>query len=253
MGEELRPGYWAVIPAKVRYDKELRPNAKLLYAEISALADSRGYCWASNEYLGQLFDIAARTVRELVAVLAKKGYVEVEVVRDPQTNEVLERRIWVDKPPLESAPPSGENPPDPSGEKSPDPSGENPPVEQSKVEFNNIPPKPPKGGRRRSVKKEPKKTADWKPERFEAFYAVYPWKTHRQEAIRAWDELKASDELLDIMAAGLSRHMASEDWQRGVGIPHPATWINGRYWENDVRRPTRVVPKSGTGRQWADD
>lgn len=39
---ERRPGYWAVLPAKVRYDKTLRPNAKLLYAEITALADARG-------------------------------------------------------------------------------------------------------------------------------------------------------------------------------------------------------------------
>lgn len=253
MGEELRPGYWAVIPAKVRYDKELRPNAKLLYAEISALADSRGYCWASNEYLGQLFGLATRTIQELVAGLTEKGYVEVEVVRDPQTNEVLERRIWVDKPPLESAPPSCGNPHDPSGENPHDPSCGNPHVEQSKEEFNNIPPKPPKGGRRRNVKKEPKKTADWKPERFEAFYAVYPWKTHRQEAIRAWDELRPGDELLDVMSAGLARQLASDEWQRGIGIPHPATWIRGRHWENDVRRPTRVVPDSGTGKQWADD
>ena len=37
-----RPGYWAVLPATVRYDKTLRPNAKLLYAEITALADANG-------------------------------------------------------------------------------------------------------------------------------------------------------------------------------------------------------------------
>ena len=39
---ERRPGYWAVLPATVRYDKTLRPNAKLLYAEITALADANG-------------------------------------------------------------------------------------------------------------------------------------------------------------------------------------------------------------------
>ncbi len=50
MSGERRPGYWAVLPATVRYDKTLRPNAKLLYAEITALADARGYCWATNSY-----------------------------------------------------------------------------------------------------------------------------------------------------------------------------------------------------------
>lgn len=58
MSGERRPGYWAVLPAKVRYDKTLRPNAKLLYAEITALADARGYCWATNGYLAELFEIA---------------------------------------------------------------------------------------------------------------------------------------------------------------------------------------------------
>ena len=36
-----KPGYWAVLPARVRYDEELRPNAKLIYAEITALAQHR--------------------------------------------------------------------------------------------------------------------------------------------------------------------------------------------------------------------
>ncbi len=47
--EAVKPAFWAVLPAAVRYDEELPPNAKLLYAEISALTDQRGYCYASNE------------------------------------------------------------------------------------------------------------------------------------------------------------------------------------------------------------
>lgn len=254
MGEELRPGYWAVIPAKVRYDKELRPNAKLLYAEISALADSRGYCWASNEYLGQLFGLATRTIQELVAGLTEKGYVEVEVVRDPQTNEVLERRIWVDKPPLESAPPSCGNPHDPSGENPHDPSCGNPHVEQSKEEFNNIPPKPPKGGRARKRSSGPKKAPDWQPERFAAFWKAYPRGENKQGAIRAWDKLHADEDLLDEMAVGLTRALESPDWKRGIGIPHASTWLNQRRWEDEQKAlPQGSVPDSGTGRQWADD
>ena len=43
MLEHQKPGYWAVLPACVRYDTDLPPNAKLLYAEISSLCDARGY------------------------------------------------------------------------------------------------------------------------------------------------------------------------------------------------------------------
>ena len=47
MGEIYRSLY-SVIPARVRDDHSLRPNAKLLYGELSALAQAEGYCWAWN-------------------------------------------------------------------------------------------------------------------------------------------------------------------------------------------------------------
>ena len=53
--EASKPAFWAVLPAAVRYDEELPPNAKLLYAEISSLTDRRGYCYASNEYFMKVF------------------------------------------------------------------------------------------------------------------------------------------------------------------------------------------------------
>ena len=47
MGKE-KPNYYAIIPAEIRYDKKLTPNSKLLYGEITALANKEGYCWAGN-------------------------------------------------------------------------------------------------------------------------------------------------------------------------------------------------------------
>lgn len=257
MGEVRTPSYRAYIPSKVRYDRELKPNAKLLYAEIDALADYKGYCWATNEYLAKLLDISKRTVQELVSALAEKGYVEVEVVRDERTNEVVERRIWVDVSMRNNPPPSCENLHDPSCENLHDPSCENLHVERDINLLNEIPPIVPQDGGqaptgKKKKKREWKEKASWKPERFEAFYAVYPWKTHRQAAIRAWDELKPSDELLDVMSVGLARQMASEEWKRGIGIPHPSTWLNNRRWEDQPKTPPKNVPESGTGRQWAD-
>ena len=44
MSNEKNISYYAVMTAEVRYDKELCPNAKLLYAEITALSNTKGYC-----------------------------------------------------------------------------------------------------------------------------------------------------------------------------------------------------------------
>lgn len=91
-----KPGYWAVLPARVRYDEELRPNAKLIYAEITALADSTGFCWATNKYLSELFGLSKKTVSDLIGTLEKKGYIQIEVVRD-EKGAVSDRKIYVDR------------------------------------------------------------------------------------------------------------------------------------------------------------
>ena len=43
--DDIRPGYYAIIPADVRYDDGIPPNAKLLYGEISALIGKDGFCF----------------------------------------------------------------------------------------------------------------------------------------------------------------------------------------------------------------
>ena len=111
--DERTPSYMAYLPAKVRYDPELRPNAKLLYAEITALADAKGYCWASNAYFSKLFDMVPKSISRLISLLGEKGYIRIEVVRDASTNAVVKRRLWVDTPihPKEDTPPHPEGTP----------------------------------------------------------------------------------------------------------------------------------------------
>lgn len=74
---ELKTGYYAVIPATVRYDIDLSPNAKLLYGEITALANARGYCWANNKYFEELYSVSDRTIRNLLKQLSDKGYIDI--------------------------------------------------------------------------------------------------------------------------------------------------------------------------------
>ena len=91
-------GYLAIIPAIVRYDKELKPNEKLLYGEISALMDTKGYCWASNKYFAELFDVAPETVSRWIGHLIEKGYAKSKIVYDEDGKTILERKLWVHLP-----------------------------------------------------------------------------------------------------------------------------------------------------------
>lgn len=87
MADCERQGYYAVIPAQVRYDQELRPNAKLLYGELTALAGADGYCWASDKYFAELFGLSAKTVGELIASLRRRGYIRVEMSANKKGTE----------------------------------------------------------------------------------------------------------------------------------------------------------------------
>ena len=68
------PTYYAILPAVVRYDRELTDKAKLLYAEISVLTNKTGQCWAGNQYFASLYNVTSRTVTRLINELVDKGY-----------------------------------------------------------------------------------------------------------------------------------------------------------------------------------
>ena len=96
-------------------------------------------------------------------------------------------------------------------------------------------------------RRAPKKVALWKPERFAAFWQYYPRGESKQAAIAAWDKLRPDDALIDDIARALKRQMASEEWQRGVGIPYAATYLNQRRWEDrdDRARAPADQPEDG--------
>lgn len=90
---DIKKSYYAIIPANVRYDKELTPNAKLLYGEITALCNEKGFCWASNQYFSSLYAVSKKSISNWISQLAEKRYITVELIYKEGGKEILHRYI----------------------------------------------------------------------------------------------------------------------------------------------------------------
>lgn len=236
------PSFWSVIPDCVLSATNIKANAKLLYAKVTSLQSARGYCFATNKYLAEGLGIAPDTVTRLLKDLSDAGYLRLEIIKGTD-NQIVERRIFPTITLPIVSPPSRINVRDPIGQISDTPIGQ---ISEERINTEHkeeIPPKAPRGASRR----EPKKTPDHKPERFKKFWDFYPRGESKQAAIRAWDKLKPSDDLIDRMAVALKRQMRSEDWQNGIGIPYASTWLNGRRWEDEVKQQSEPTPSQEGG------
>ena len=92
-----KPSYFAILTADVRYDKTLKPLARLLYAEITALCNKEGYCWSSNQYFADLYEVDPKTVSGWIGQLKTKGYITVQLEYKEGTKQVLKRYIRINK------------------------------------------------------------------------------------------------------------------------------------------------------------
>lgn len=90
---DSRPSYFAIIPANVRYDQDLKANAKLLYGEITALCNEKGYCWATNDYFAKLYSVSNTSISTWISDLRKKCYINVQMEYKEGSKEILNRYI----------------------------------------------------------------------------------------------------------------------------------------------------------------
>lgn len=91
-----QPNYYAIIPAEIRYDKNLSASEKLFYAEITALTQMNGKCLASNSYFAELYGVANSTISLWVSNLAKSGHVHIQYEYDGK--QIVKRYISIETP-----------------------------------------------------------------------------------------------------------------------------------------------------------
>ena len=91
--DNYKKNYYAIIPAEVRYDKRLKPLARLLYGEITALTNDKGYCWATNNYFANLYSISSATVSRYISQLKEYGYITIDY--KIKNNNIDKRKIYL--------------------------------------------------------------------------------------------------------------------------------------------------------------
>ena len=90
-----QPNYYAIISAEVRYDKNLTANAKLLYAEITALLNMNGECFATNKYFSNLYGKSVVTISKWISELISNGYVSSIYTYKGGTKEIDRRYLSI--------------------------------------------------------------------------------------------------------------------------------------------------------------
>ncbi len=212
MENEPKPNYYAIIPAEVRYS-DIPPNAKLLYGEITALANKKGYCWAENKYFADLYKTTDRNVRRWLSALIDSGFVRCEYTNN-------ERSIYIE---------GGQN--CPGGRK--EMSGGADKIVQDTIYNNtdNI-----------TVNSSPRKKDLFLGD-FEEIWQLYPRKVGKGGARKAWDKIKLTAELVSQIKKSIEDHKKTEQWLESPKyIPHFATFLNQERWTDEVEQKETQKP-----------
>lgn len=90
MDEEVGHAY---IPAPIMARKDLTAGEKLLIGRIIGLTKEKGYCYASNGWLGKQINLSGKTVSNMISKFVKNGIVEIEIIKD-EKGQVKERKIY---------------------------------------------------------------------------------------------------------------------------------------------------------------
>lgn len=93
---------------------------------------------------------------------------------------------------------------------------------------------------RARVKAKPKPDDD---PAFATFWQAYPRKTAKAQAAKAWRATDRHRPSMNELLAALERHKGSRQWADAQYIPHPATWLNGHRWGDELKSSEPAIPQ----------
>ena len=234
-----KPSYYAILTADVRYDKTLKPLARLLFAEITALCNKEGYCWASNQYFADLYEVDKTTVSGWIGQLKTRGYLTVQLEYKEGSKQILNRYMKINGEGIdEITKTSFQKDVDPIDQKT---KGNTKTNTKTNITVNNV-------------------------DDFDSFWKFYPRKASKEAARKAWEKLRPDQHIMQMILDNVKERVEKGEWRKDNQsfILHASTYLNQKRWEDEVldqQKQTRTNPESIKGvsvmdklvdRSWAE-
>lgn len=83
--------YYTLLPAKVRYNNELKASEKIFYSEIVGLCNEQGFCTTTNAYFAKLYNVSKATISQYISSLQKEGFIISKIDKDNANS----RKIYI--------------------------------------------------------------------------------------------------------------------------------------------------------------
>ena len=215
--EKIYPNYFAIIPADIRYDKNIPYIAKLLYAEITSLSNKNGYCWATNKYFADLYEVSDRTISRNINLLIEHKYIASKIIYKNNTKEIDKRILIIKYGINQNSFIQNVNKNVHRGIDKNVHRGIDKNVQDNNININNI------------------YSANFdKTEAFKRFWDLYPRKTNKKKAKDIFFKKCNNEIILQKMLSAIIEQKKTEQWQNIKYIPHATTWLNGERWEDEI-------------------
>ncbi len=222
---------WAAIPMDLILDPKVPRAAERVCGYLSWRQGLHQKTWPSVATIAADLGISERSAQRAIALLIQKGHVRRTKPKHQGRGVVFEYTVCLEK---------GDTHDTLSSEKG-DIQRQKRVTSTSKT----------RGGIRMNYKRELHTGA----EGFDGFWTAYPRKVAKAAARKAWERLRPGGELVSRILAALELHKETEQWQKDTGrfIPYPATWLNGRRWEDEVSGDSKAPPSLDDPAAWGCD
>ena len=216
--------YYVVIPQEVLHDNRLTPLARLIYGEISALANVNGYAWISNGKLAKKYKTSTSTIIRSLGKLKELNYIRTVIHYKENSKEVERREIFI-QPHIKNASSPVAKTEGEYQQKCNEGTSKN---KRDNNTSNNTMNNTNNNIANKSAKLDLEK-------RFDSLWKMYPNKKGKSKALTAYKRAIKSGVTDEEIQSGIENYLAEIN-AKGTSkdyIKHGSTWFNSKGWEDD--------------------